>query len=113
MTMLVTFDQGKAHLRADNDVEVEDADIEFKIRQASAAVLTYLKSNAALYVDTSGEIVAEIPYDIQAATLLMLGALCKNREPAADAPVPAQWGYGYLPSEVVSLLYPFRTPTVQ
>jgi len=111
MTMLVTLQQGKDHLEMDHDLS--DALITAKIEQASAAVLRYLKSNAMLYVDTSGEPIGEVPADIQAATLLMLGELFKNREPSNDASVPAQWGYGYLPGQVVSLLYSYRTPTVQ
>lgn len=110
MVMLVTVDEGKAHLRVTHDLE--DEDIEKKIAAASAAVITYLKDGADLFIDSSGEVSAEVPEDVQHATLLLLGDFYKNREPLPDDAVPAQFGYGYLPRAVTALLYPYRTPTI-
>jgi hypothetical protein len=44
MTMLITLDQGKAHLRVTHDAE--DTDIEAQIHAASALVINYLKDAA-------------------------------------------------------------------
>jgi hypothetical protein len=107
VTLLVTLDQVKAHLRVDNDDE--DDDLTLKIHAASAAVLSYLKDTAYLYVDTSGETIADIPYQVQAATLLLMGAFYGNR--GEDGGQSSGFG-NYLPPAVVALLYPLRVPTV-
>lgn len=106
---LVNLDQAKAHLRVDHDED--DDDIQQKIEAASAAVVTYLKSGADSFVDTSGEVIADVPQDVQFATLLLVGHFYKNREAQADDPVPV-FGYGYLPRGVMALLYPYRIPTL-
>lgn len=107
---LVNLDQAKVHLRVDHDED--DDDIQQKIEAASAAVVTYLKSGADSFVDTSGAVVADVPQDVQFATLLLVGHFYKNREAQGDSPVPAAYGYGYLPLGVTALLYPYRTPTL-
>ena len=108
MTMLVTLDQAKLHLRVDHDSD--DDDITLKVHAASASVLSYLKDNALNYVDSSGVALGEIPYELQAATLLLLGALYGNR--GEDGGTSSGFS-NYLPPAVVSLLYPLRVPTVQ
>jgi phosphate uptake regulator len=116
MTMLITLDQGKAHLRVTHDAE--DTDIEAQIHAASALVINYLKDAADTFLDSSGEVVTDssdlpvVPYEVQAAVKLMLGDLYKNREPKPDDVVDGQYGYGYLPRAVVALLYNLRDPTL-
>jgi hypothetical protein len=110
MTLLVTVCQAKEHLRVDFDTE--DDDIELKIHAASAAILDYLDDARYDFTDTSGELTADVPYTVQAATLLMVGDLYKNREPTATDAVDSKFGYGYLPRAVLALLYPLRTPPV-
>ena len=121
MTMLVTLDEAKLHLRVDHDAE--DEDITIKIEAASAAVLAYIEDSQYLFLDTGGD---ELDlYDTSTdqaahrarhlcrqATLLMVGEFYRNREPAATDVVPERFGYGYLPRAVVALLTPLRTPTL-
>lgn len=120
MTMLVTLEQAKQHLRVKH--ASDDADIELKVHAASAAVIEYLKeAGADSFLDSSGEVLMSddsppvplTPPCVQQATLLLVGEFFKNREPTPDDAVPAQFGYGYLPRAVVALLYPLRDPTLQ
>lgn len=113
MTMLVTLDQAKAHLRVTHSSD--DADIELKVEAASGAVLNYLKSAADAFLDSSGEPimttdsppVSTVPREVQQATLLMLGWMFNFREGEGQGMTP-----GYLPVAVVSLLYPLRDPAL-
>ena len=121
MTMLVTLDQAKSHLRVDHDAD--DEDITLKIEAASAAVLAYVEDSQYLFLDSSGD---ELDlYDTSTdqaahrarhlcrqATLMVLGEFYRNREPAATDVVPERFGYGYLPRAVVALLTPLRTYTL-
>lgn len=110
--MLVSLEAAKDHLRVDNDDE--DSDLTLKIAGASAAVLRYLKSDGiADFADSSGELmldssgVAEgVPFEVQAATLLMLGYLYKDRDNDAGH----EYETGYLPRPVTALLYGRRDP---
>lgn len=108
---LVSLAQGKRHLRV--DFEDEDNDIELKVHAASAAVLNYLKSGADAFLDSSGGVIEDssgdpvgIPFEVQAATLLMLGYLYKDRDTNAGG----EYEQGYLPKPVTALLYPLRDP---
>lgn len=124
---LITLDEAKAHLRIDYDDD--DSDIERKLQEASAAVLTYLDGAPIGQPkrDEQGEILRTpegevdylrdgdelvVRYEIKAAVKLLLGELYKNREGEQDGEIPSQWGYGYLPRSVVSLLYPLRHPSM-
>jgi hypothetical protein len=121
MTMLVTLDEAKLHLRVDQDDD--DDDITLKIEAASAAVLAYIQDSQYLFLDTGGD---ELDlYDTSTdqaahrakhlcrqATLLMVGEFYRNREPTATDVVPERFGYGYLPRAVVALLTPLRVPTL-
>ncbi len=121
MTMLVTLDQAKLHLRVDHDAD--DDDITLKVEAASAAVLDYVGDAQYLFLDTGGdEIDLEDTSADQAAlralhlarqaTLMLLGEFYRNREPAATDAMPDRFGYGYLPRAVAALLTPLRTPTI-
>lgn len=121
MTMLVTLDEAKLHLRVDHDAD--DEDITLKVEAASAAVLAYVEDSQYLFLDSSGD---ELDlYDTSTdqaahrarhlcrqATLLMVGEFYRNREPAATDVVPERFGYGYLPRAVVALLTPLRAYTL-
>lgn len=123
--MLVTLQQASDHLRRDTDAD--DADLSLKVLAASSAVLAYLKSRRNLYVnetdengddvldsaglpipavDSAGEMT--VRYNIQAATLLMLGYLYRDRDADSDK----AYQQGYLPAPVTALLYPLRDPAL-
>jgi hypothetical protein len=104
---LVTLDQAKAHLYVDSDGA--DEDIEAKIEEASAAVVTYLGAGAT-FLDSSGLPNGEIPYQVRAATLQLLTALYENR--GDDGGTLSQFMQGYLPPVVTALLYPLRDPAL-
>jgi len=118
MAMLVTLEQAKDHLQMDHDAD--DADITLKIHAASGAVVNYLKSSADPYFDSSGNVITdssgdpEVPFEVKAATLILVAEMYKNREGLTEDPIggAAQitYGYGYLPRSVVALLYPLRDP---
>jgi hypothetical protein len=120
VTMLVTLEQAKLHLRVDTDDE--DEDITLKIEAASAAVLGYIGDAQYDFLDTGGDPLnldelTEQPairalHVARQATLLMVGEFYRNREPSATDVVPERFGYGYLPRAVVALLAPYRTPTI-
>lgn len=122
---LITLEEAKAHLLVDHDDD--DIDIERKLQEASAAVLTYLDGapigqperdeQGAVVRDDDGEIVylrdgddLVVRYEIKASIKLLLGELYKHREAEQDGEIPSQHGYGYLPRPVVALLYPLRKP---
>lgn len=114
MIGLVTVDEAKRHLRIDDDSGSDDSDIEMKIYAASRAVLNYISQSDPDFLDSFGEPFedssgsVDIPFDVKAATLLLLGDLYKER----DAVNTAEWEHGYLPKSVLSLLYPYRMPSL-
>lgn len=107
--MLITLEKAKADLQMDHDQD--DADITDKVSQASAAVMNYLGRPLNYYEDSTGEIPADedgepnVPFEVRAATTLMVRFLYHG-----DANEPKEWHY--LPTPVVSLLYPLRVPTI-
>lgn len=114
MVMLVSLAQAKEHLRVDDSDN--DNDLTLKIHAASAAVLNYIRNGADIFTDSSGEPLVDsndvplgIPYEVQAATLLMLGYLYKDRDGDPDK----AYEHGYLPMPVMSLLYPHRVPSLK
>lgn len=112
--MLVTLDQAKAHLRVDTDAE--DEDLTLRIHAASVAVLAYLKDSALQFteadgsplVDSSG--IVPVPYQVQVATLMLVGTLYGSR--GEDGGQAAQIQMGYLPPIVTAMLYPLRDPAL-
>lgn len=105
MTMLVDVDMAKERLRIDHDAE--DDTLELLINGASAAVLNYLKLAHDHYDDSNGDIV-DVPYEVQNATLLLVGIIL--RDPAGVE--MKDWEMGYLPKPVMALLYPLRDPAL-
>lgn len=113
---LVTLTEAKHQLMMDHDQD--DPHIELLIQGASAAVVEYLKSGAT-FLDSSGEVPVDssgdpegVPFQVKAATLILIAEWYKNREAEQDGAVDAQWGYGYLPRPVTALLYPLRDPAM-
>lgn len=117
MTMIVTLQEASEHLR--RDTTDDDADLTLKIHAASGAVLNYLKSGADAFKDTNGQFFTDTngdilcPFEVKAATLLLIGEFYKNREGEQSGEIDAQFGFGYLPRPVVALLYPLRDPALQ
>lgn len=120
--MYVTLDRAKRHLNMDHDQD--DILIEAYIGAASEAVKNYLKSaspyeverdsnddpildssgDPTYVVDSSGD--KQVKYAVQAATLLQIGFLYKDRDENADD----AYDRGYLPKPVTALLFPLRDP---
>jgi hypothetical protein len=123
--MYVTLARAKQHLNMDHDLD--DPLIEAYIGAASEAVKNYLKSaspydverdsNDDPVLDSSGDPIYAVDsnggkivrYAVQAATLLQLGFLYKDRDENADG----AYDMGYLPKPVTALLYPLRDPALR
>lgn len=123
--MYVTLERGKQHLNMDHDLD--DVLITAYIGAASGAVKNYLKSSSPYEVerdsnddpipDSSGDPIyivdssddKVVKYEVQAAVLLMLGFLYKDRDENPDQ----AFAQGYLPKPVTALLYPLRTPALR
>lgn len=123
--MYVTLARAKQHLNMDHDQD--DNLIEVYVQAASGAVKNYLKSaspyeverdsNDDIIVDSSGDPIyvvdsngdKEVSYPVQAATLLMVGFLYKDRDENPDD----AFARGYLPKPVTALLYPLRDPALR
>lgn len=120
--MYVTLARAKQHLNMDHDQD--DVLIEAYIGAASEAVKNYLKSASPYEVerdsnddpilDSSGDPIyvvdsaddKVVKYAVQAATLLQIGFLYKDRDENANN----AYEMGYLPKPVTSLLYSLRDP---
>lgn len=90
---IVDFESAKLHLRVDHDED--DADIVFKLEQASAIIIDFLKMPAGTWdlnsqnsgsgsSGDSGSAGDTAPMQVQAAVLMVLGELYKNRESNSD-----------------------------
>ena len=89
--MLVSLTQASDHIR--RDTTDDDSDLTLKIEAASAIVAGYIDTGADFLntagdpdYDTAGDPI-NVPRDVQAATLLVLGDLYMDRE-AGDALSP-------------------------
>lgn len=123
--MYVTLDRAKRQLSMDHDLD--DALIELYIGAASSAVKNYLKSaspyevardsnddpildssgDPTYVVDSSGD--KQVKYEVQAATLLLIGHLYKDRDENPEG----AYDRGYLPKPVTALLYALRDPALR
>lgn len=122
--MYVTLARAKQHLNMDHDED--DNLIEVYVQATSGAVKNYLKSASPYEVardsnddpilDSSGDPVYVedsagdklVSYPVQAAVLLMVGFLYKDRDENPDS----AFDRGYLPKPVTALLYPLRKPAL-
>jgi len=103
MSMLVTRQQVADHLRID-DATDEANDLDLKIYAASAAVLDYIEMELADFGDSDSDGEIEVPYQVQAAVMLLVGDMHRYR----DAGSP-QYNVATLPPSVCALLYPLKT----
>jgi hypothetical protein len=101
---LITLDAAKRHLVIDHD-ELDDT-LEEKVDEASGIVLDYLKRPDSEWQTTAGT-PDEVPYVVQAATKLVLGALWENREGNDYALLPQP-----LSPTVKNLLHRLRDPAI-
>lgn len=114
----ITLQQASDHLR--RDTTADDADLTLKIEAAEAAVTSYLKSaspylpaldeNGDPALDENGDptYTTEVRYQVQAATLLLVGILYRLRDENKDG----DFQQGYLPMPVTALLYSLRDPAL-
>lgn len=112
--MLISLDYSSLDVR--RDTTEDDVDLTAKIKGASSAVMHYCNWNIDSFTDSNGSvfedsngIALDVPDDIQLATALLVRDYYSGKP---SAPVDAQYGYGYLPQVVVSLLMPYRLPVV-
>lgn len=113
MNDLVTLEEAVIHIRC----EADDPSVPLLISAASESVLEYIGDPT--FVDTAGVVPVDtagapvgVPARVKVATLLLLTDMYENRKPTPDDPVPAEYGYGYMPRAVVAMLYPLRTPVL-
>jgi hypothetical protein len=105
---LVTLRQAKAHLNVDHDFD--DDVINGKRHDASMAVMNYIKADEHAtdfnWVDALGEPSVDLPGEVRAATLLVLGAMYENRDgDIFRSPTP-------LSQPVMDLLWRHRDPAL-
>lgn len=114
MIELVTLDQVKARLKVDGDLE--DMNLQGLIYGASRMVLNYLNLDESAYLNSDNTMdlntdtlgYDEVPEEVQVATILLVGYLYRDPDGAESE----GWDKGYLPTPVVSILYPLRTPNI-
>lgn len=116
MTMLVSLEQAREHLR--RDTTDGDADLLLKVKGASRAVMNYIRSSALTqeFTDSAGDVFEDsngvalfIPEDIQIATLFLVGSFDTDRTGEAGVINP-QWSDLFLPRAVRALLTPYHEP---
>lgn len=119
MTMIVTRQQAADHLRID-DPSAEADDLDLKILAASEIVLDYLETSASDYEtesedddyyyasgpsgDDDSETEYNWPYQLQVATLLLVGDMHRYR--SSDIP---KYTDASLSPAVRAILYPLKT----
>ncbi len=116
--MLVTLQQASDHLR--RDTSADDNDLILKIHAASAAVMNYIQGPAIDgFTDTAGDVLEDtsgnpldVPFAVQAATLLMVGYLYRLRDDNDNSSFRAAFDRAYLPMPVTALLTPYRCPSL-
>lgn len=100
---LVTLQEAKDHLKPPGSID--DARILRIIKQATVIVLKYCKLELDAYQDSNLEPTAEVPGDLTAATLLVIGSLYDNADGQNADKDP-------LSPAVKSLLHDTRKPTL-
>jgi hypothetical protein len=121
MNALVSLQEARDHLRIDfypdsdaPDMNDGTEDLALKIYAASAMVLNYLGDSASSFLDSGGQVEQDsagnpiVPFEVKAATLMMLGYLWRLRDGDPDK----AYEHGYLPMPVISMLYPLRDPAL-
>jgi hypothetical protein len=107
---LVTYDQAKAHLRLPDDRE--QTDVEQKLAQASAIVLTHIGQQENDWtVDTDPTVDLNFAL-VQAAILDVLGDLWRFRGDDADQKPEDPAAGAWLKANVRRKLHPLRRPSL-
>lgn len=114
MIELVTLEQTKVMLRV--TYNNEDDHITGLIQACSRMVLNYLRLDETAYLNSDGTMdlnsatlgYEEVPEEVQAATLYLIGVLFRDRDGAESE----KWEHGYLPLPVRSMLYMLRSPAL-
>jgi hypothetical protein len=111
MIELISVEEARQHVRV--ATTAFDADIQFKILQATAILLNYLKVPSEASVDDSPLILpwtsVEPPWDIKAAALLIFGDLWQYRE---GSQISAFREFDPLSPAARSLLHRYRDPAM-
>lgn len=112
--MLVSVEVVARHLRLDTDDG--DADLELKIRAASAAILAYVGDHPNIFTDSAGDAYEDsngmaigVPEDVQMACMFLVGYLDRNRD-SDDA--KAFGDFGTLPPPIRALLTQYHQPAI-
>jgi hypothetical protein len=105
MVALVTLGVAKAHLRVEH--KDDDTDIGLKAEQASEIVLNYIKRRGG--DDGIPWTPDTVPFEIQAATLIMLEKLYDDRNAGKE---DGGIAFGYPPQAVTSLCHRWRDPAL-
>lgn len=116
MIELVTLEQARQMLQIPDALTSENDFIVGLIRGSSRMVLSYLKLDEDAYLNSDGTMdldsatvgYNEVPEEVQAATLYLIGVLYRDRDGAESE----KWQHGFLPAPVVSMLYPLRDPSL-
>jgi hypothetical protein len=117
MTALVTLDEARARLRfdsGDSNGAPDDGDLQIMINSASRSVLKYIASGDPDFLDSNGEVIensngpVDVPDDVRDAVLLWVAIKYRNRD--EDGSIDQD--FGFPPKQVVSILYPYRLPTL-
>lgn len=105
MFELLDLDEVKRHLHILDDDDFHNDDLELKIRQASAVVMQHIKLSAIpeSWITNHSPETVELPWDVHAATMLMVGELFLNRESASA---------NVLSDTCKDLLRAYRDPTL-
>lgn len=100
---LMTLDEAKEHLNPPGDID--DNKIERQIIEATVIVLRHCKLPLDSYQSTAGDPNTDVPPDLRAAALLVLGSLYDNADGQSPDKEP-------LSPAVKALLMPWRKPTL-
>lgn len=118
MVMLVSLQEASDHLR--RDTADDDNDLMLKIQAASRFVVNYLDTDVFQLdsndepVEDSDGVVVDVPFDIKAATLLIIGELYANRDAPSfrDGDTAPRLGDIIMPRSAHLLLDHYRNPVV-
>jgi hypothetical protein len=102
MARIVSLEEAIEHLRID-DYVAEEAVLDLYIQAASGVVLDYLEREEWDFADYEG--IPDYPFQMKAATLLLIGDLYRFRDSSSNAPRSV----ASLPHSVRALLYPLKT----
>lgn len=100
--MIITLFEAKRQSRIDHDLE--DDSILDDISSATAAIKTYLGDGAYNNNDPADG----YREDVKTACKILVATFYRYRTGDNPDRVDAQFGYGYLPNSVTSLLFPYR-----